>query len=133
MLNTAKNNFFTYSIFVFRSVTSNFVLIFREVHVFSTFDVQQPLFLVMVFGNIYKPKIVFVFSIIKIPFGTFRNNFLLFLLRILISKQIAPASLFSFPLRIKTPLRKNIKDDSVIFFTEVKCIGNTQIIHMEET
>ena len=47
------------------------------------------------------------------------------------------ASLFSFPLRIKTPFRKNITDDSlddsIIFFTEVECIGNTQIIHMEET
>ena len=49
------------------------------------------------------------------------------------SKQIAPASLFSFPLRVKTPFRKNITDDSVIFFTEVECIGNTQIINMEET
>ena len=29
--------------------------------------------------------------------------------------------------------RKNIKDDSVIFFMEVECIGNTQIIHVEET
>ena len=38
-----------------------------------------------------------------------------FFLGILISKQIAPASLFSFQLRIKTPFRKNITDDSVIF------------------
>ena len=50
-----------------------------------------------------------------------------------ISKQIAPASLFSFQLRIKTLFRKNITDDSVILFTEVKCKGNTQITHMEET
>ena len=56
-----------------------------------------------------------------------------FFFGILISKQIAVASLFSFPLRIKTPLRKNIMDGSVIFVTEVECIGNTQIIHMEET
>ena len=48
------------------------------------------------------------------------------------SKQIAPASLFSFQLRIKTPFRKNTTDDSVFFFTEVKCKGN-QITHMEET
>ena len=56
-----------------------------------------------------------------------------FFLGILISKQIAPASLFSLQLRIKTPFRKNITADSVIFFTEVKCKGNTQITHMEET
>ena len=56
-----------------------------------------------------------------------------FFLGIHISKQIAPASLFSFQLRIKTPSRKNIKDDSVFLFTEVKCKGNTQITHMEET
>ena len=56
-----------------------------------------------------------------------------FLLGILISKQIAPASLFSFQLRIKTPFRKNITDDSVIFFTEVKYKGKTQVTHMEET
>ena len=64
--------------------------------------------------------------------GTFRNNSLFFFLGILISKQIAPASLFSFQLRIKTPFRKNITVDSVIFFMEVKCKGNTQITHMEE-
>jgi hypothetical protein len=58
---------------------------------------------------------------------------LFFLLGILISKQIAPASLFSFQLRIKTPFRKNITDDSVIFFTEVKYKGKPQITHMEET
>ena len=56
-----------------------------------------------------------------------------FFLGILISKQIAPASLFSFQLRIKTPFCKNITDDSLISFTEVKCKGNTQITHMEET
>ena len=58
---------------------------------------------------------------------------ILFFLGILISKQIAPASLFSFQLRIKTPFRKNITDDAVILFAEVKCKGNTQITHMEET
>ena len=52
---------------------------------------------------------------------------------ILISKQIAIASLFSFPLRIKTPFRKNITHDYVIFFMEVKCKGNTQITNMKET
>ena len=36
-------------------------------------------------------------------------------LGILISKQIAPGSLLSFQLRIKTPFRKNITDDFVIF------------------
>ena len=46
---------------------------------------------------------------------TFRNNFLFFFLGILISKQIAPASLFSFQLRIKTPFLKNITDHSVFF------------------
>jgi hypothetical protein len=58
---------------------------------------------------------------------------LFFLLGILISKQIAPASLFSFQLIIKTPFGKNITDDSEIFFTEVKCKGKTQITHMGET
>ena len=52
------------------------------------------------------------------------------LCKILISKQTAPAFLFSFQLRIKTPFRKY---DSVIFFMEVKCKGKTQITHMEET
>ena len=52
---------------------------------------------------------------------------------ILISKQIAPASLFSFQKKIKTPFRKFIMDDSVSFFTEVKCKGNTQIRNTEET
>ena len=56
-----------------------------------------------------------------------------FFLGILISKQIAPASLFSFQLRIKTPFRKIITNDSVIFFTELKCKGNAQITNMEET
>ena len=56
-----------------------------------------------------------------------------FFFGILTSNQIAVASLFSFPLRIKTPFRKNIKDGSGFFFTEVECIGNTQIIQMEET
>jgi hypothetical protein len=75
----------------------------------------------MIFGNIYKPENVF--------YGTFCNNSLFFFLGILVSKQIAPASLFSFPLRIKTLFHKNITDD----FTEVECIGNTQIIHIGET
>ena len=48
------------------------------------------------------------------------------------SKQIAPASMFSFPLRIKTPFCKNITNDSIFFFTKVKYKGNTQITHMEE-
>ena len=56
-----------------------------------------------------------------------------FFFRILISKQIAVASLFSFPLRSKTPFRKNITDDFLFIFTEVECMGNIQIIHMEET
>ena len=55
-----------------------------------------------------------------------------FFLGIIVSKLIAPASFFSFPLRIKKPLRKNITDDSVIFFAEMECIANAQIIHMEE-
>jgi hypothetical protein len=55
----------------------------------------------MIFGNIEKPK-KFLFA------GTFRNNSLFFFLGILISKQIAPTSLFSFPLRIKTPFCKNV-------------------------
>ena len=54
--------------------------------------------------------------------GTFRNNSLFFFLGILISKQIAPANLFSFQSRIKT-----------LFHTEVKCKGNTQITNIEET
>ena len=41
--------------------------------------------------------------------------------------------LFSFLIRIKTPFHKNITDDSEFFFTELECIGITQIIHMEET
>ena len=65
--------------------------------------------------------------------GTFRKNSSFFFFGILISKQIALASLFSFPLRIKTSFRKNITDDSVFFLRVVECIGNTQIIHMEET
>ena len=56
-----------------------------------------------------------------------------FFLGILISKQIAPAFLFSFQWRIKTPFRKNVMDDSIIFLTKVICKGNTQITHMEET
>ena len=43
-------------------------------------------------------------------------------LGILISKQIAPANLFSFQSRIKT-----------LFHTEVKCKVNTQITNIEET
>jgi hypothetical protein len=39
-----------------------------------------------------------------------------FFFGILISKQIALASLFSFPLRIKKSFRKNIMDDSVFFY-----------------
>ena len=61
------------------------------------------------------------------------NHSLFYFLGILISKQIAPASLFPFQLRIKTPFLKNITDDSIIFFMEVKCKGSTQITHMEET
>ena len=56
-----------------------------------------------------------------------------FFFEIFISKQIAPASLFFFQFRIKTPFHKIITDDSVTFFTEVKCKGNTQITNMEET
>ena len=56
-----------------------------------------------------------------------------FFFGILISKQIAVASLFSFPLRIKTSFRKKYYRWFRIFFMEVECIGNTQIIHMEET
>ena len=56
-----------------------------------------------------------------------------FFIGILISKQIAPASLFSFQLRIKTPLCKNITDGFVIFLTEVKFKWKTQITHIEET
>ena len=65
--------------------------------------------------------------------GIFRNNFLFFFLGILISKQIVPASLFSFQLRINTSFRKNVTDDSIIFSTEVKRKGNAQITHEEET
>ena len=54
-------------------------------------------------------------------------------LSVIISFSFSLESLFSFPLGIKTPFRNNITDDSVIFFTEVEFIGNTQIIHMEET
>ena len=90
----------------------------------------------MIFGVIDKPKNVFVFFHNKITYiifyGTFRNNSLFFFLEILFSKQIAPASLFSFQLRIKTPFHKDITDDSVFLF-KVKCIGKTQITHMEET
>ena len=39
-----------------------------------------------------------------------------FFFGILISKQIALAFLFSFPLRIKTPFRKNINYDSIFFY-----------------
>ena len=42
-------------------------------------------------------------------------------------------SLLILLLRIKTPFCKNITDNSVFFFMEVECIGNTQITHMEET
>ena len=49
-----------------------------------------------------------------------------FFFGILISKQIALAFLFSFPLRIKTSFCKNIMDDSVFFFVEVECIENTK-------
>ena len=98
---------------------------------------QKPHCSVMMFGNINKPNFFFVFFQNKITSwifdGTFRNNSPLFFFEILISKQIALASLFSFPLRIKTSFRKNITDDSVFFFMEVECIGNIQIIHMEET
>ena len=82
-------------------------------------------------------KMFLFLSIIKLlPYifeGTSRNNSLFFFLGILISKQIAPASLFSFQLKFKTPFLKIITDDSVSFFTEVKCKGNTQITNMEET
>ena len=89
----------------------------------------------MIFRIIDKPKDVFVFFHNKITsiIGTFRNNSLFFFLGIIISKQIAPAALFSFQLRIKTPFRKNITENSIFFHTEVKCKGNTQIIQMEET
>ena len=60
------------------------------------------------------------FSIIKLlPWifdGTFRNNSFFFFYGILISKQIAIASLFSFSLRIKTKFHKNITDDPSFFF-----------------
>jgi hypothetical protein len=89
----------------------------------------------MIFGNINKPFFFFIFFYNKITSeifdGTFRNNSLFFFFGILISKHIALASLFYFPLRIKTSFRKNITDDSGFFFMEVECIGNTQIIHME--
>ena len=93
----------------------------------------------MTFGIIDKPKNVFVFFHNKI---TSKIYFLMrlsviilcsFFLGIVISKQIAPAALFFFQLRIKTPFRKNIKDNSVFLFTEVKCKGDTQIMQMEET
>ena len=41
--------------------------------------------------------------------------------------------MFSFQLRIKTPFRKIITGDSALYFTELKCIGSTQITIMEET
>ena len=62
-------------------------------------------------------KMFLFFSIIKLLLdGTFCNNFLFFFLGILISKKIAPASLFTFPLGIKTPFRENITYDSVFFY-----------------
>lgn len=64
--------------------------------------------------------------------GTFQNISSLFFLGTLNLKQIGPASLLSFPLIMKKPFRKNIMDDWV-FFSEVECIGNIQIIHMEES
>ena len=48
--------------------------------------------------------------------GTFYDNSSFFFFQILISKQIALASLFSFPLRIKTSFRKNITDDSIFLY-----------------
>ena len=56
-----------------------------------------------------------------------------FFFRILISKQIAVASLFSLPLKIKTQFHKKYYGIIRNIFTKVECIGNTQIIHMEET
>ena len=41
---------------------------------------------------------------------------MLFFFGILISKQIAVASLFSFPLRVKTSFHKNVTDDSAFFY-----------------
>jgi hypothetical protein len=74
----------------------------------------------MIFGNINKSKFFFGFFhneiTSKIFDGTFRNNSLFFFFGILISKQIALASLFSFPLRIKKSFRKNITDDSGFFY-----------------
>ena len=77
----------------------------------------------MMFGKIDKPKIFH---------GTLHNSFSLESLS-QNWKQIAPASLLSFPLKIKRQFHKNIKDDFVILFMEVEHIGNTQIILMEET
>ena len=73
----------------------------------------------------YKIKLIF--------YGTFRNNSLFSFLGILISKQIGPAFLFSFQLRIKKPFHIIIAEDSLILFAEVKCKENTQSTDTEET
>ena len=87
------------------------------ISVLNTFSLDNLLFfcpcttLAPLFGdNIrkYNIKKLFFFSIFPLIFyGTFRNNSLFFFFRILISKQIAVASLLSFPLRIKTSFCKN--------------------------
>ena len=89
--------------------------------------IHEPHFSVMIFGNIDKPKFFFVFSMIRLLSqifdGTLQNISLLFFLGTLNSKQIAPASLFTFPLRIKT-LR-------VIPYFFLEVLEATK--HMEET
>ena len=65
-------------------------------------------------------------------YWTSRKDYLLFFLGILISKEIGPASFFSFQLRMKTSIHKNINGRFCISFKEVKCKVYTQITHLEE-
>jgi hypothetical protein len=89
----------------------------------------------MIFGNIYKPIFFFVFfhnKIILFFDGTFRNISLFFFFRVLISKQISVAFLFSFP-GSKHHSVKILRMIPHFFYGSGSGIGNTQIIHMEET
>ena len=78
----------------------------------------QPHFSMMIFRSIDKLKNDFEFFLDKITSIHFQRGFpyvsLFFFLGILNSKQIAATSLFSYPLRIKTPFFKNITNNSVI-------------------
>ena len=78
-----------------------------------------PHFSVMILRIIDKPKNVFVFFHIKITSiifdGIFSTNSLVSFLGILISKQITPAFLLSFQLRLKTPFHKDVMDKHCCF------------------